>query len=405
MAHPDPEISIVIPTRNERRSVATLLARLDRALSGIHAEIVVVDDSDDGTPDEIRARAGALPVRVVHREGRHRQGGLSTAVLRGLDAARGAYICVMDADLQHPPETIPALLDRVRAGADIAIASRHVPGGSSGGLDGPWRRFVSRAFALMARVLFYEKLRRVKDPLSGFFVIRRSAVEGIAMRPMGYKISLEILVRSAAHRVEEVAYAFTDREDGESKATLGTGLTFFRHVGLLLFEVPETGRFWKFALVGGSGVVVYIGLLWALTIHVGLPYGLAWGLGAEAAVISNFMLNRNVTWFERRATTAAGAIIEGLKYHVASAISVAANGLTFLSLTLSGLDVLTAGAISVWVGVAISFLGAEKFVFTTRRARPLRRALIPLQSKAEPQNEDAAIGAPRHAAPAAREDR
>ena len=115
-------------------------------------------------------------------------------------------------------------------------------------------------------MLFYEKLRRVTDPLSGFFLVRRSAVEGIAMRPIGYKISLEILIRAAGSHVEEVPYTFAEREDGETKATLATGLTFFRHTGVLLLEVPEVGRFWKFAFVGATGVAVYMGLLWALTI-------------------------------------------------------------------------------------------------------------------------------------------
>ncbi|MHB8683415.1 MAG: glycosyltransferase [Dehalococcoidia bacterium] len=373
------DLSVVIPTCNERQNVAPLLARIEQALAGVAAEVIVVDDSDDGTPDAIARHAGALPLRVIHREAPQRQGGLATAVLRGLGAARGAYVCVMDGDLQHPPETIPALLERAHAtDADIVIASRNVAGGSNGGLAGPWRRFVSFVFGLLARVLFYEKLRKVKDPLSGFFLIRRSAVEGIPMRPMGYKISLEILVRSSASRVEEVPYSFTEREDGESKATLGTGLTFVRHAALLLFEVPETGRFWKFGLVGATGVVVYIGLLWLLTIKVGLPNGVAWATGAEAAVLSNFLLNRNFTWFERRAVGASALVREGLKYHLASAISVASNGVTFLFLTLAGTDVLLAGAVSVWVGVAISFLGAERFVFTTRRARPLRRAIIPL---------------------------
>jgi dolichol-phosphate mannosyltransferase len=394
-------LSIVIPTRNERQNVATLLRRVEHALAGTPAEVVFVDDSDDGTADAISACPAAIPVRVIHREGRQRRGGLATAVLRGVDAAQGDYVCVMDGDLQHPPETIPALLGRAEeTDAGIVIASRNVAGGSSGGLAGPWRRFVSFAFAAMARVLFYDKLRKVSDPLSGFFLIRRNTLDGIALRPMGYKISLEILIRSSASRVEEVPYTFTEREDGESKATLRTGMTFFRHVGLLLFEVPETGRFWKFCLVGATGVVVYISLLWLLTIHVGLPYGVAWATGAEAAVLSNFLLNRNVTWFERRATGLRGLLSEGLKYHLASAISVGCNGLTFLALTLAGVNVLTAGAISVWVGVAISFLGAERFVFTTRRAHPLRRAIIPLEHEgAQDEGDERAIATRGAAAP------
>jgi dolichol-phosphate mannosyltransferase len=215
-------------------------------------------------------------------------------------------------------------------------------------------------------------------------LVRRSALDGITLRPIGYKISLEILIRAAGSRVEEVAYCFTEREDGESKASLGTGLTFFRHVGLLLLEVPEVGRFWKFGFVGATGVGVYIGLLWVLTIQVGLHYAIAWALAAEAAVISNFILNRNVTWFERRAVGLRALMSEAAKYHLASAISVAANGAAFFLLTRAGTGVLLAGAVSVWIGVATSFLGAERFVFTTRRARPLRRTLLPMQEPGAP---------------------
>jgi putative flippase GtrA len=125
-------------------------------------------------------------------------------------------------------------------------------------------------------------------------------------------------------------------------------------------------------------------LLWVLTIQVGLHYAIAWSLAAEAAVISNFILNRNVTWFERRAVGLRALVSEAGKYHVASAISVAANGVAFFLLTKAGTGVLLAGAISVWVGVATSFLGAERFVFTTRRARPLRRTLVPVQAPGVP---------------------
>jgi dolichol-phosphate mannosyltransferase len=397
-----PEVSVVIPTYNERKNVASLIARLERSLVGMAAEVVFVDDSDDGTAAAISATRSSLPVHVIHREGRQRAGGLSTAVLRGVAAAHGRYVVVMDGDLQHPPETIPSLVARANASeSDIVIASRNIVGGSNRGLDGPWRRFVSFFFGMVARVIFYEKLRRVKDPLSGFFLVRHAALKGITMRPIGYKISLEILIRAAGSRVEEVPYAFTEREEGESKAKLATGLTYFRHVGLLLLEVPEVGRFWKFAFVGGTGMGIFMGLLWLLAMRAGLHSGAAWALAAEAAVLSNFALNRNVTWFERRAVGGRALLSEGAKYHVASAISVAANGITVFLLTETGVGVLVAGAIAVWVGVATSFLGAERFVFTTRRALPLRRTIVPVQTPREESDEHAAVRAGRPVAPQA----
>ncbi|HEU5324018.1 MAG TPA: glycosyltransferase family 2 protein, partial [Methylomirabilota bacterium] len=397
-----PAISVVIPTYNERHNVAPLVARLERSLAGIAAEVIFVDDSDDGTEGEILRQHTSLPLRVIHRTPRERQGGLSTAVLRGVEVATGRYVCVMDGDLQHPPETIPQLYARAEAArADIVIASRNVAGGSNQGLDGPWRRFVSYVFGMVSRVLFYEKLRKVTDPLSGFLLVRRSALQGVTLRPVGYKISLEILIRAAGSHVEEVPYTFTEREAGDSKAKLGTGVTFLRHVGLLLIEVPEVGRFWKFGFVGGTGVLVYISMLWLLTIHVGMHHAVAWALAAELAVLSNFTLNRNVTWFERRAEGASALASEGAKYHVASALSVAANGVTFFLLTTAGVGVLVAGATSVWVGVATSFLGAEKFVFTTRRAVPLRRSIVPPPRPQAPDAEQTGIPQATPVAPGA----
>jgi glycosyltransferase involved in cell wall biosynthesis len=400
-------VSVVVPTYNERDNVAPLVARLSAALRGTPAEIVFVDDSDDGTDDVARSQQTDLTVRVIHRPPARRAGGLSTAVLEGIDAAQGTYICIMDGDLQHPPETIPALVQRADdTGAQIVMASRNVTGGSNAGLDGPWRRFVSWSLGMVARALFYEKLRKVRDPLSGFLLVRRSALDGVVLRPVGFKISLEVLIRAAGSRVEEVGYTFGERAAGETKASLGTGLTFARHVGVLLLEVPEVGRFWKFAFVGGSGVVIFLSMLGLLTELAGLPYLIAWLLAAEGATLSNFALNRNFTWFERRSEGARGVIRDGVKYHIAAAgPTLIANFLTLLVLKeLVGASTLLAGAIAVWVGVATSFLGAEKVVFTTRRRLVRRMILPPSKVEGEPQETQPA-GTPAVASPNKQQER
>jgi dolichol-phosphate mannosyltransferase len=241
--------------------------------------------------------------------------------------------------------------------------------------------------------------------------VRRSALDGITLHPVGYKISLEILIRAAGSHVEEVPYTFMERHADETKARLGTGLQFIRHAGILLLEVPEVGRFWKFAFIGGTGLVLYTAMLWVLYSHFGLPWGIAWACAAELAVLSNFTLNRNVTWFERRAVGAKNLLTEAGKYHVASALSVGANFATLFLLMQAGLSVLVAGAISVWVGVATSFLGAERFVFTTRRAVALRRRIVPVEQPepatnlGEVADSEPAVIASAAAAPLAPEDR
>ena len=150
-------MSVVIPTRNEAANLEPLVERIKAALAGTSFEICFVDDSDDSTGDLLIELARTDPsVRCLLRQGADRRGGLSTAVVAGLRMARGRYACVMDADLQHPPELVPVLLAEAERGADLVVASRYAPGGSQQGLSGAVRRLVSREATLVARMLFNE---------------------------------------------------------------------------------------------------------------------------------------------------------------------------------------------------------------------------------------------------------
>jgi dolichol-phosphate mannosyltransferase len=152
----------------------------------------------------------------------------------------------MDADLQHPPELLPALVERARGrGADIVVASRYMGDGSAAGLADPTRRLVSRGTAVFARLLFAERILRVTDPASGFFLLRRSLLQGVILRPIGYKILLEVLLRTRWRTFAEVPYRFSDREADTSKASLRQGLLFLQHCLRLLKEVPTAGIVWK----------------------------------------------------------------------------------------------------------------------------------------------------------------
>jgi dolichol-phosphate mannosyltransferase len=231
-------LSVVIPTRNEEDNAPDLVYQLSRVLAGIECEVIFVDDSDDGTPAAIEASAATagLAVRVVRREGARRRGGLSTAVVEGIKAATGSYVLIMDADLQHPTEMIPLLLARAQeADADIVIASRNVPGGSDAGLGSPSRRAISWGAKWMVKVLFFRTLRRVTDPLSGYFIARRDVLIDASLRPMGFKILLDVLVRAEHQGVEELPLMFAPRAGGASKATLGQGRQFLTHVATLFW--------------------------------------------------------------------------------------------------------------------------------------------------------------------------
>jgi glycosyltransferase involved in cell wall biosynthesis len=233
------ELSVVVPTRNELGNVSFLVEGLRQALTGIDYEIIFVDDSNDGTDLLIAALAAADDrLRLLHRE--RPSGGLAGAVALGLKLARGEYICVLDADLQHPPTTVPELLAEARKhSADLVVASRYVPGGSAAGLGGPVRRGLSRILRLLVRQLFSNRLGGVSDPLSGFFVVHRRVVSNCSLKATGYKILLEILVRCPWQTVREVPYRFEPRRFGVSKADLYQGLLFLEHLRRLILDRPR----------------------------------------------------------------------------------------------------------------------------------------------------------------------
>lgn len=240
-----PDLTVVVPTRNEAQNVDELVRRTSLALdaAGLRWELLLVDDSDDDTPARARWHRGqGLPVRVLHRPAGERVDGLSGAVLEGFRTAAGELLAVMDADLQHPPEVLVPLVQALAGGADIAIASRYCAGAGSDavdGLDGPWRRTVSRVCRWLVWVV-RPRLWRVRDPLGGFFVVRRDVLAGVVLRPTGYKILLELLARGAWRRVVEVPYRFAPRRAGTSKSELTQGVIFLRHL-LRLVTDPGAG--------------------------------------------------------------------------------------------------------------------------------------------------------------------
>ena len=222
-------LSLVVPTRNEHDNIEPLIRRVGAALDGVEFELIFVDDSDDATPAAIRRAMAAHPdVRLIHRDPHGRAGGLASAVVAGIRQARGTFVGVIDGDLQHPPEVLPQLL-AAGTDSDIVVASRYVAGGGSSGLDGVTRQLVSRGSKLAAQALF-TRVRKCTDPMSGFFLFRREVVAGVDLRPVGFKILLEILVRGRWSRLTEIPYEFEAREAGESKAGLDQGVAYLRHL-------------------------------------------------------------------------------------------------------------------------------------------------------------------------------
>lgn len=227
--------SVIVPTRNEAANVDPLIDRLAPALAGEECEVIFVDDSDDETPEVVLRRAAHQPpglsVRLLHRPAGHRAGGLGSAVAAGLSIAEGEWAVVMDGDLQHPPELVPQLIIAGEArGSSVVVASRHVAGGASTGLAGRSRVLVSDSATLLAKVMFPYGLRGITDPMSGYFAVRRRMVDVTKLRPNGFKILMEILVRTPGLERSEVGFVFQERVAGESKASFAEGLRFFKHL-------------------------------------------------------------------------------------------------------------------------------------------------------------------------------
>ena len=372
---PCPVVSVVIPSRHEAATIAGFVYRTLRALEGTPAEIIVVDDSDrDNTVavlQRLREEFGELLV-VLHRsQGSVPERTLGTAVVKGIRAARGEFVCVMDADGQHPPELIPTMLARAREiGADYVGGSRYTRGGSAEGLDGITRRGISVGLALVTRLAFlFTPIRSVTDPLSGFFLFRRAIVDRVELRPVGWKISLEVLVRGTARRVAEVPYTFARRADGDSKATISQGLLVLRHMLVLLLGLPGVRRFLTFGAVGASGVAVNTGTLLGLA-ALGFD-ALSWPIwvATEVAILWNYQLNRRITWRDR----AAGS---WWSYNLGAAgSSLAAIATTAALTTWAQAPLWLASIGGIALGTALNYVSADRLVFAHRRSGTERLAV------------------------------
>ncbi|HEX8324483.1 MAG TPA: polyprenol monophosphomannose synthase [Tepidisphaeraceae bacterium] len=259
-----PEISLIVPTLNEAANLPALAERVERALAGRAYELLVVDDnSRDDTVAVCRGLAERFPLRLLVRDAP--TDGLSGAVLHGMDAARGELLVVMDADLQHPPEALPALIAVLEKNeADFVLGSRYAAGGSIEGNWSPYRRINSRVATLLARPF----AGHVADPMSGFFALRRASYEQAQrLTPLGYKIALELLCKARVTRVREVPIHFASRQAGESKLSLREQFRYLEHLSRLYdFSFPRLSPIAKFAFVTGLSWSIALAYFTALIV-------------------------------------------------------------------------------------------------------------------------------------------
>ncbi len=293
-----PELSVVAPTFNERANVERLVEKLDAALAGVAWEVIFVDDnSPDGTAalvKEIAARDAR--VRCLRRVGRR---GLAGAVIEGALASAAPFVAVIDADMQHDETLLPRMLNVLRGGeTDLVVGSRYLDAaGLESGLS-PGRKAASRfANALGKKALKAE----VSDPVSGFFMIRREAIDRVAaeLEPAGFKILFDIIASQPEPlRVKELPYAFAAREAGESKLDNRVALEYLGLVASKLSRGLFSPRFLVFGLVGLSGVLVHMSVLWAARGPFGFP--IAQAMAGTIAMTSNYFINNVITYRDKR---------------------------------------------------------------------------------------------------------
>jgi len=375
-----PHLTVIVPTRNEKQNVALLLERLGPAVEPLGAEIVFVDDSDDGTPEvlAVSALTCPVPVRLLRRSRRHRRGGLGSAVITGARHARGTWVLVMDGDLHHPPESAALLAGTaMRHGSDIVVATRYAGHGTEVNGRGRAGRVRASAWATrLAKSVFPRRLATVSDPLSGMFVFRAAAVDLERLKPVGFKVLLEILVRHPLAQVAEVACSFAPRRAGESKAPLHEGLSFLRHLARLrrarlagqLREGPpsreerirQVVRMAAFGLVGATGVVVNTAALWFLCRASGWNHLIGAAAATQASTTWNFVLVDSLIYRKRAHGTHLG---RALRFFAMNNLLLLARLPVLEALIRSGVGVLTANGISLVMLFVIRFVVSDRAIF------------------------------------------
>jgi dolichol-phosphate mannosyltransferase len=296
---PGPELTIIIPTLNERDNIVPLYERLATTLAEVNWEAIFVDDdSSDGTRDEIAALAAQdRRVRLLHRTGRR---GLASACIEGVQASTSPFAAVMDADLQHDESLLPKMLDSLRTEPiDVAVGSRYVESGGIG--DWQWRRALASKVA--THIGKYVLRVAVADPMSGFFMFRREVFRDSLrnLSGVGFKILIDLLASSPRPlRVKEIPFTFRQRHSGESKFD---ELVAWEYAVLLADKLVGRAvpiRFVLFALVGGAGILAHLLVLGFCLKTLGLTFGASQTIATGVAMIGNFVLNNWFTYRDRR---------------------------------------------------------------------------------------------------------
>lgn len=358
-----PHLSIVVPTYKEVESLPHIIDRVARVrqAEGLNIEMLIMDDnSGDGSAELVQARGEPWVHFIVRTTDR----GLSPAVLDGLRRARGTYVACMDADLSHPPEALPGMIAKVEQGADFVVGSRYVSGGTTSDDWGVLRWVNSRVATLLAR-----PLTSIRDPMSGFFLLRRSTFEsGRDFNPIGYKIGLELIVKCRCERVVEVPIHFEDRHFGESKLTMRQQLLYLQHLRrLYIFKYGAWTQLMQFLTVGAMGTIVNLVALTAL-LAASLPMSGALAAAIFLSMCFNFVLNRRFSFSAARRGSWPRQFVA---FIAASSLGALVNYGTvmFLLRRFPGFYPQLAALVGIAAGTLLNFVASRYFVFRLSHIR------------------------------------
>jgi dolichol-phosphate mannosyltransferase len=355
-------ISIIIPTYKEKENIGCLVERIHNNLAKYDYEIVIIDDnSSDGSEELVADLVRRYPVKIIVRKNKR---GLSSAVVDGIASTDSENVIVMDADLQHPPEVLPDIVKALE-NHDFVMASRYIKGGS----PGEWklsRKIVSKGATLLALPL----APKVKDPMSGFFGFKRSVVNIASLSPTGWKIGLEILVRSKFKAVTEVPYTFVPRAHGESKLSRRIMTEYLKQLFYLYsFKYPIL----DFMVVGGIGTVINLGVYSLLVLLPALKtfqynvvgktyYFPPFILSSLVAIVSNYLMNK--AWTFRGWKEQKGGFARYLTMGVIALIPD--SGLLIIFVEFGKLPYVLAAALAIVINFIFRFLIARSWVWKSK---------------------------------------
>ena len=340
------ELSIILPTYNEKENIPIIIDKIEKILEGFSFEIVIVDDNSPDGSWEIATRiATERPsinvIRRIHEKG------LSSAIVLGFEIAKGEYMTVMDADLQHDENALPRFIDAFRNGADIVVGSRKA---DNGGLEN-WpliRQIISWAATLLASFILPQT---VSDPMSGFFGISKFFFNKIAgkINPRGFKLLLEILVHSRNANIKEIGYIFKKRIYGNSKLSSRVVVDYLISLYELRFGRFVPVRFIKFGIIGLSGIIVNLTVLWSGLNLFMMSESSSLIAAIELSVISNFFLNNMWTYKDKKLTGLKASLKGLLYFNVICLAGVFINFITAMYLKSVDIDIFFADIIGIFL--------------------------------------------------------